>query len=157
MPTYEYICRACGHEFEAFQSITAATLRKCPSCGKSKLERKIGIGAGVLFKGGGFYETDYRSESYKKGHEAEKKASEAKSDSKTDSKTDASKKDAKSMTKSDSTTSDSKSSSAPTPSASKDATKSEPSKATHPSRVGRGMGNIVRGGKPKAARRSRKG
>ena len=66
MPTYEYVCRACGHEFDEFQSIKAPTLTKCPECRKAKLERKIGIGAGVLFKGGGFYETDYRSESYKK-------------------------------------------------------------------------------------------
>lgn len=75
MPTYDYVCRACGHEFEQFQSITAPVLRKCPKCGKLKLERLIGVGAGVIFKGGGFYETDYRSESYKKAAEAESKAS----------------------------------------------------------------------------------
>jgi len=73
MPTYEYVCAACEHEFEEFQSMTAKPLRKCPECGKARLERKIGIGAGVIFKGGGFYETDYRSESYKKAAEAETK------------------------------------------------------------------------------------
>lgn len=76
MPTYEYACRSCGHEFEEFQSMSAKPLRKCPECAKSALERLIGTGAGIIFKGGGFYETDYRSESYKKGAEAEKKTSE---------------------------------------------------------------------------------
>lgn len=66
MPTYDYQCQACGHEMEAFQSITEGALRKCPSCGKLKLKRLIGTGAAVLFKGSGFYQTDYRSESYKK-------------------------------------------------------------------------------------------
>lgn len=72
MPTYEYICRSCDHEFEEFQSMTAAPLRKCPSCGKSALERKIGLGGGIIFKGSGFYQTDYRSDSYKKAADAEK-------------------------------------------------------------------------------------
>jgi len=75
MPTYEYVCSACRHEFEEFQSMSAKPLRKCPECGKSALERKIGLGAAVLFKGGGFYETDYRSDSYKKSADAEKKSS----------------------------------------------------------------------------------
>ena len=61
MPTYEYQCDACGHAFEQFQSITAGALRKCPKCRKSKLRRLLGTGAGVLFKGSGFYATDYRS------------------------------------------------------------------------------------------------
>ncbi|NNM85443.1 MAG: zinc ribbon domain-containing protein [Phycisphaerales bacterium] len=65
MPTYEYRCGACGHEFEEFQSITAAALKKCPKCGKNKLARLISAGAGIIFKGSGFYETDYRSDSYK--------------------------------------------------------------------------------------------
>jgi putative FmdB family regulatory protein len=64
MPTYEYKCNACGHTFERFQSIKAAPIRKCPECGKSKVKRLIGIGAGLLFKGSGFYITDYRPESY---------------------------------------------------------------------------------------------
>ncbi len=66
MPTYEYACTLCGHEFDAFQSITAKPLRKCPQCGKSSLKRLIGTGAGILFKGSGFYCTDYRGDSYKK-------------------------------------------------------------------------------------------
>ena len=75
MPTYEYVCRACRHEFERFQPITSSPVRTCPKCGRKRVERKIGIGAAVLFKGGGFYETDYRSESYRKTEEAEKKES----------------------------------------------------------------------------------
>lgn len=82
MPTYDYICTACKHEFEEFQQMSARPLKKCPKCGKPKLERKIGIGAGVLFKGGGFYETDYRSDSYKKSAEAESKPAENKADAK---------------------------------------------------------------------------
>ena len=63
MPTYEYECTACGHRFECFQSITAGSKRKCPACGKLKLRRLIGAGAGVIFKGSGFYETDYKRSS----------------------------------------------------------------------------------------------
>lgn len=84
MPTYDYICNACKHEFEEFQAMSAKTLTKCPKCGKPKLERKIGIGAGVLFKGGGFYETDYRSDSYKKAAEADGKPAESKGEAKGD-------------------------------------------------------------------------
>jgi putative FmdB family regulatory protein len=73
MPTYEYLCEACGHELELFQSITESPKKKCPACKKSKLRRKIGGGAGFLFKGSGFYLTDYRSDSYKKAAEAESK------------------------------------------------------------------------------------
>ena len=80
MPTYEYVCRACRHEFERFQPITSSPVRTCPKCGRKRVERKIGIGAAVLFKGGGFYETDYRSESYRKTEEAEKKESEKSSE-----------------------------------------------------------------------------
>ena len=78
MPTYDYVCGACAHEFEVFQSINEPTLRKCPRCKKSKLERRIGPGAGILFKGGGFYQTDYRSESYKQGESSEKGDGKAK-------------------------------------------------------------------------------
>src|SRR5262245_45019537 len=86
MPTYEYACEACQHEFEEFQSITAPPLKKCPKCGKPRLRRLIGTGAGVLFKGSGFYQTDYRSESYKKAAEAETKApASEKTETKTDS------------------------------------------------------------------------
>lgn len=65
MPTYAYACERCGHEFEAFQSITAKPMRKCPACGRTSLKRLIGTGAGIIFKGSGFYCTDYRSDSYK--------------------------------------------------------------------------------------------
>ena len=74
MPTYDYECNACGHEFELFQSIKDSVKRKCPECGRLKLRRLFGIGAAVMFKGSGFYETDYRSESYKKAAAADKKA-----------------------------------------------------------------------------------
>jgi putative FmdB family regulatory protein len=72
MPTYDYVCRACGHELEIFHSISEPPRRKCPDCGKLRLERRIGKGAGILFKGGGFYQTDYRSEAYKRAESAEK-------------------------------------------------------------------------------------
>ena len=82
MPTYEYKCHACDHSFELFQSITASSVRKCPKCGKLKVKRMIGMGAGVIFKGSGFYQTDYRSESYRKDAEKDKPS---KGDKKTDS------------------------------------------------------------------------
>jgi putative FmdB family regulatory protein len=71
MPTYEYKCAACGYEFERFQSIKAPPIKKCPECGKSKVKRLIGMGAGLLFKGSGFYITDYRGESYNKAAKAD--------------------------------------------------------------------------------------
>ena len=89
MPTYDYVCEACNHEFELFQSIKDEPKRKCPECGRLKLRRLIGPGAAIVFKGSGFYQTDYRSESYKKGAAAEKKS---KSDS--TPKSDAKSKDA---------------------------------------------------------------
>jgi putative FmdB family regulatory protein len=92
MPTYDYECNACGHEFELFQSISAPVKRKCPECGKLKLRRLFGTGAAVVFKGSGFYETDYRSDSYKKGAEKEKKASEKSSDKKKSDDTSSTKK-----------------------------------------------------------------
>jgi putative FmdB family regulatory protein len=73
MPTYDYRCKACGHELELFQSISEAPKRKCPKCKKQKLERRIGGGAGFLFKGSGFYLTDYRSAAYKKAADADGK------------------------------------------------------------------------------------
>ena len=76
MPTYDYICDACGHEFETFEPITSTPRNDCPSCKALKLRRKIGPGAAILFKGSGFYQTDYRSESYKKDAKADKSASE---------------------------------------------------------------------------------
>ncbi|MDR1385570.1 MAG: zinc ribbon domain-containing protein [Planctomycetaceae bacterium] len=72
MPTYDYHCDACGHEFEEFQYIKEEPLHKCPKCNKLKLRRLIGSGAAIMFKGNGFYQTDYRSESYKKGESAAK-------------------------------------------------------------------------------------
>ncbi|NOT30136.1 MAG: zinc ribbon domain-containing protein [Planctomycetes bacterium] len=83
MPTYEYLCAACGHELELFQNISEAPKKKCPACKRQKLKRKIGGGAGFLFKGSGFYLTDYRSDSYKKGAEAEAKPAEPSSASPT--------------------------------------------------------------------------
>lgn len=76
MPTYDYECDACGHEFELFQGINDPVQRKCPKCGKLKLRRLFGTGAAVVFKGSGFYQTDYRSDSYKKGAEKDKKSSD---------------------------------------------------------------------------------
>jgi len=76
MPTYDYICDSCQWNFELFQSITSKPVRLCPKCGKRKVKRLIGAGAGVIFKGSGFYETDYRSEGYKKAAESEKKTTD---------------------------------------------------------------------------------
>ena len=81
MPTYDYVCDACGHKFEEFQSMMDKTLKKCPVCKKRKLRRLLGCGAAIIFKGSGFYQTDYRSESYKSGAKAdENKAAPAKTD-----------------------------------------------------------------------------
>jgi putative FmdB family regulatory protein len=96
MPTYDYRCDACGHEFELFQRMSDSVKRKCPDCGEFKLQRLIGAGAGVIFKGSGFYETDYRSESYKQAAEAETGKS-GKADAAADKKSDA-KKDAPART-----------------------------------------------------------
>lgn len=74
MPTYEYVCDNCQHEFEEFQSISAAPLKKCPQCKKQKLRRLIGTGGAIIFKGSGFYQTDYRSDSYKKAAKADKES-----------------------------------------------------------------------------------
>ena len=86
MPTYDYECKKCDHRWELFQSITAKPIRKCPECGKLSARRVIGPGAGIIFRGSGFYQTDYRSESYKKAAEADKKSSDtsSKSESKSD-------------------------------------------------------------------------
>ncbi|MFM8574041.1 MAG: FmdB family zinc ribbon protein [Pirellula sp.] len=79
MPTYDYECDACGHRFELFQSISADPERKCPECKKLKLRRLIGTGAAVVFKGSGFYQTDYRSDSYKKSAAADSGSSSSSS------------------------------------------------------------------------------
>lgn len=80
MPTYDYLCGECGHTYEEFQSIKDAPKRKCPKCKKMKLKRLLGTGAGVIFKGSGFYQTDYRSEGYKKAAESDKGTSPAKTE-----------------------------------------------------------------------------
>jgi len=142
MPTYEYICRACGHEFEEFQSIKAEPIAVCPKCRKKKVDRKIGTGGAVIFKGGGFYETDYRSEGYKSAADADKKAAEAKPEAATGSKPDG-KPESKSEAKSEA-----KSEPKPDPKPDAAAAAAEKrrieSRATHQSRIGRGAGNIVK-------------
>lgn len=77
MPTYDYRCNGCGHTFEEYQSFSEEPLKKCPQCKKNKLQRLFGTGAGIIFKGSGFYETDYRSDSYKQAAKAEKDAGSA--------------------------------------------------------------------------------
>jgi putative FmdB family regulatory protein len=70
MPNYDYLCAACGHEMEVFQSMKDAPLKKCPKCKKLKLARQIGLGAGLIFKGSGFYETDYKRKPESEGKDA---------------------------------------------------------------------------------------
>ena len=94
MPTYDYECDACDHQFDAFQAMSDDPLKKCPKCGKKKLRRLFGAGAGLIFKGSGFYLTDYRSESYKQAAAADK-PSDSSASSSTESKP-ASKPEAKS-------------------------------------------------------------
>ena len=88
MPTYEYECKSCGNRFEKFQSIKAAPIKTCPACGKNTAQRLISAGAGIIFKGSGFYITDYRDASYKdkaKAESGEAKPAESGTDkSKTD-------------------------------------------------------------------------
>jgi putative FmdB family regulatory protein len=100
MPTYDYSCDACDHTFEVFEPITAEPQKKCPKCKKNKLRRLFGAGAALVFKGSGFYQTDYRSDSYKKAAAAEKPS--------TDSGKSSSDSVAKGESKSSSSTSDSK-------------------------------------------------
>ncbi len=85
MPTYDYECQACGHTFEKFQSITDKPIRKCPVCNKLKVRRLIGTGGGVIFKGSGFYCTDYRSDSYKSSAKSEQTSSSDSAKSSSDS------------------------------------------------------------------------
>lgn len=90
MPTYDYKCKECGYDFEHFQSMTEKPLTNCPLC-NGKVERLIGTGGALIFKGSGFYTTDYRSDSYKKAKKADKPASTVK-DSTKKSSSDSSKK-----------------------------------------------------------------
>jgi putative FmdB family regulatory protein len=78
MPTYEYQCKKCRHKFEAFQKISARPLATCPKC-KGSLKRLIGLGGGIIFKGSGFYTTDYRSKEYKDKEQKEEKPPDTKS------------------------------------------------------------------------------
>ena len=183
MPTYEYICRACGHEFEEFQSIKAEPTAVCPKCRKKKVDRKISGGGAVIFKGRGFYETDYRSESYKSGADAEKKAGESKPDatpaseakSSSDSKSSSdlksssdSKSPPNSTQKPDATPSSKSSGESASNSAASSASASAASataaaadnkriesRATHPSRIGRGVGNVAPVAKKSASKRKK--
>ena len=77
MPTYDYECDACSHSMELFQGINDPIKKKCPECGKNKLKRLFGTGAAIVFKGSGFYQTDYRSEGYKKAAAADSKSQSA--------------------------------------------------------------------------------
>lgn len=85
MPTYEYKCDACEKTFERFQSITAEPIRKCPYCQKQKVRRLISGGAGLLFKGSGFYITDYRSDSYKSASKNDSSSGSSSGSGKSDS------------------------------------------------------------------------
>ena len=97
MPTYDYTCNACNHLFELYQHITEKPVKKCPSCGKLKAQRMIGTGSAIIFKGSGFYQTDYRSEEYKTKAKKESEGAkpetkmEAKTESKAETKTEAKK------------------------------------------------------------------
>jgi putative FmdB family regulatory protein len=79
MPTYDYRCNSCSHTFEEFQLFSEAPLKKCPECGKNKLQRLFGTGAAVLFKGSGFYQTDYRSDSYQSAAKADQEPAKSSS------------------------------------------------------------------------------
>jgi putative FmdB family regulatory protein len=104
MPTYDYECDACGHKQEVFQNISDPLLEKCPKCKKKKFRRLFGAGGGVIFKGSGFYTTDYRGDSYTKAAAADK-PSESSSSSSSDS--SSSKTEAKPAAKSESSSSSS--------------------------------------------------
>jgi len=78
MPTYEYVCAKCGHEMEAFQSMKDEPLKVCPACKKKALKRQVGGGAGLIFKGTGFYITDYKKKSGSKADGAPAKSSDSK-------------------------------------------------------------------------------
>ena len=102
MPTYEYKCDNCGYEFERFQPITAAAVKRCPECGKSKVRRLISTGAGLIFKGSGFYITDYRDKSYTDKAKAESGSKESGGDGKAETKSDTKPAETKAESKSES-------------------------------------------------------
>jgi putative FmdB family regulatory protein len=77
MPTYDYECKACAHKFSTFQSMKDEPLKTCPECKKDKLKRLLGTGAGFIFKGSGFYCTDYRSSTYNSAAKGESSSTEA--------------------------------------------------------------------------------
>ena len=106
MPTYEYKCENCGHQFEQFQSITSKPLRVCPECGQNTLNRLIGAGSGIIFKGSGFYSTDYRNDSYKKAAASDKKTSFKSTDKKDTKKPESTTSEKTSSQKKDTTKSD---------------------------------------------------
>jgi putative FmdB family regulatory protein len=106
MPTYDYRCSKCEHEWELFQSIKADPVKKCPACGKQSAKRVIGPGAAIVFRGSGFYQTDYRSDAYKKAAAADSKSSDSGSSSKESSKSDSGSSTAKESKPSKSTSSD---------------------------------------------------
>jgi len=105
MPTYDYVCTSCGHELEIFQSMKDDPLRKCPKCRRLKLSRRIGGGAGLIFKGSGFYETDYRSKSKSESKDSDSSGDSGKEKSSDSKKSDSTSSDSK---KSDSGSSDTK-------------------------------------------------
>jgi putative FmdB family regulatory protein len=86
MPTYDYVCKECGHKFERFQKMSDGVLRKCPKCGKLKLKRLLGAGAGIIFKGSGFYETDYKRKSKSDTAGTERPKPEKKTENKAENK-----------------------------------------------------------------------
>jgi putative FmdB family regulatory protein len=102
MPNYDYQCEKCGDIFEVFQSMNDRKLTKCPdqACG-GPVNRLLGTGAGIIFKGSGFYGTDYRSDSYKAGEKAEKNSAKEKKDKSTGKKKDGAKKSGASKPKAD--------------------------------------------------------
>ncbi len=101
MPTYDYVCEACDHRFEAFQKFSDDPLTDCPSCHQPRLRRLFGTGAAILFKGSGFYETDYRSEAYKSAAKADGEAAKPADSDKNSSSSDAGSSDSGKTTPSD--------------------------------------------------------